>query len=58
MHIQFAELPVFDQDRAKSFYVEHFGCQIAADQPHGTEWVAMDRAEIQQCRNDTAFPSA
>jgi predicted enzyme related to lactoylglutathione lyase len=32
MHIQFAELRVFDQDRAKSFYVEHFGCQIATSQ--------------------------
>ena len=25
MHIQFAELPVFDQDRAKQFYIAHFG---------------------------------
>ncbi|TIX63727.1 MAG: glyoxalase, partial [Mesorhizobium sp.] len=24
MHIQFAELPVFDQDRAKAFYTDHF----------------------------------
>jgi predicted enzyme related to lactoylglutathione lyase len=33
MHIQFAELPVTDQDRAKAFYTEHFGCETAADQP-------------------------
>ena len=31
MHIQFAELPVFGQDRAKSFYFEHFRCHVATD---------------------------
>ena len=31
MHIQFAELPVFEQDHAKSFYLEHFCCDVAAD---------------------------
>ena len=44
MHIQFAELPVFDQDRAKSFYVEHFGCYVAADQPiepNGWRWIEL-----------------
>ncbi len=35
MHVQFAELPVFDQDRAKKFYTEHLNCQVAADQPMG-----------------------
>jgi predicted enzyme related to lactoylglutathione lyase len=35
MHVQFAELPVFDQKRAKAFYVDHFDCQVAADQPMG-----------------------
>lgn len=35
MHIQFAELPVFDQERALTFYVEHLNCQVAADQPMG-----------------------
>jgi predicted enzyme related to lactoylglutathione lyase len=35
MHIQFAELPVLDQDRAKQFYTEHLNCQVAADQPMG-----------------------
>ena len=35
MHIQFAELPVFDQDRAKAFYAEHLACQPIADQPMG-----------------------
>ena len=39
MHIQFAELPVFDQDRARAFYAEHFGCETVADQPMpGQEW--------------------
>jgi predicted enzyme related to lactoylglutathione lyase len=35
MYVQFAELPVFDQDRAKVFYVDLFDCQVAADQPMG-----------------------
>jgi predicted enzyme related to lactoylglutathione lyase len=38
MHIQFAELPVFDQDRAKAFYVEKLGCEVAADVPMGGDW--------------------
>ncbi|UCI07931.1 VOC family protein [Mesorhizobium sp. B1-1-8] len=35
MHIQFAELPVFDQDRAKAFYTGHLACQVITDQPMG-----------------------
>lgn len=35
MHIQFAELPVFDQDRAKAFYVDNLGCQVVSDSPMG-----------------------
>lgn len=35
MHIQFAELPVFNQERAKKFYTEYLDCQVAADQPMG-----------------------
>ena len=35
MHIQFADLPVFDQDRAKTFYVEKLGCGIGSDVPMG-----------------------
>ena len=35
MHIQFAELPVSDQDRARAFYVTHFDCQVVADAPMG-----------------------
>ena len=35
MHIQFAELAVFDQERAKRFYTEHFSCRVTADQPMG-----------------------
>lgn len=39
MHIQFAELPVFNQPRAKAFYVEHLGCEVAADAPMGpSDW--------------------
>lgn len=43
MHIQFAELPVFNQERAKKFYTDHFDCQVAADEPMGKGRVAMDR---------------
>ncbi len=38
MHIQFAELPVYDQDRAKTFYVEKLGFTVAADAPMGGDW--------------------
>ncbi|AKU95299.1 Lactoylglutathione lyase [Labilithrix luteola] len=44
MHIQFAELPVTDQDRAKSFYTQHLGCQVVADAamgPSGWRWVEL-----------------
>ena len=44
MHIQFAELPVRDQARAKRFYVEHFGCEVAADAPMGNDgwrWIEL-----------------
>jgi len=44
MHIQFAELPVFDQDRAKRFYVEKLGCKAAADAPMGADgwrWIEL-----------------
>jgi predicted enzyme related to lactoylglutathione lyase len=42
MHIQFAELPVFDQERAKVFYVDHLNCRVVADQPmsnDGWRWI-------------------
>ena len=35
MHLQFAELPVFDQARARDFYTTHLGCTVAADAPMG-----------------------
>jgi len=39
MFVQFAELPVFDQDRAKAFYVDKFGCEVIADVPMGAgDW--------------------
>lgn len=44
MHIQFAELPVFDQDRAKRFYADAFGCNTAADSPMGADgwrWIEL-----------------
>ena len=44
MHIQFAELPVFDQDRAIAFYSRHLGCQVAADAPMGQDgwrWIEL-----------------
>jgi predicted enzyme related to lactoylglutathione lyase len=44
MHIQFAELPVFDQDRAKMFYADQFGCEVTADAPMGNDgwrWIEL-----------------
>ncbi|TGP51612.1 glyoxalase [bacterium M00.F.Ca.ET.159.01.1.1] len=44
MHIQFAELPVFDQDRAKAFYTNNLACQVIADQrmgDSGWRWVEL-----------------
>ncbi|NOT73055.1 MAG: glyoxalase [Hyphomicrobium sp.] len=44
MHIQFAELPVFDQERAKKFYIDNFDGQIAADEPMGKDgwrWIEL-----------------
>ncbi|MHB8289738.1 MAG: VOC family protein [Acidimicrobiales bacterium] len=37
MHLQFAELPVFEQDRAMAFYTEHLGCAVRADTPMGDD---------------------
>jgi predicted enzyme related to lactoylglutathione lyase len=44
MHIQFAELPVSDQNRAIRFYTEFLGCEIAVDQPmapDGWRWIEL-----------------
>ena len=44
MHLQFTELPVFDQDRAMVFYTEHLGCTVRADTPMGDDgwrWVEL-----------------
>ena len=44
MHLQFAELPVSDQDRAMAFYIEHLGCAVRADAPMGDDgwrWVEL-----------------
>jgi predicted enzyme related to lactoylglutathione lyase len=38
MHIQFAELPVLDQDRAKAFYVETLGCEVVSDAAMSGDW--------------------
>jgi predicted enzyme related to lactoylglutathione lyase len=44
MHIQFAELPVFDQERARRFYTEKLGCKVVADAPMGKDgwrWIEL-----------------
>jgi len=44
VHLQFAELPVFEQDRAMAFYTEHLGCAVRADTPMGDDgwrWVEL-----------------
>jgi len=45
MHVQFAELPVHDQGRAKQFYVENLGCAVAVDVPMGSDdwrWIELE----------------
>jgi catechol 2,3-dioxygenase-like lactoylglutathione lyase family enzyme len=45
MFIQFAELPVFDQDRATRFYTKHLGCHVAADTSMGEggwRWIELN----------------
>lgn len=52
MHIQFAELPVFDQERAKKFYVEQLGCEVAADSPMGEggwRWIELRLPGAETC---------
>lgn len=48
MHIQFVELPVFDQNRAKAVYIDHLNwhlnCRVVADQPvskDGWRWIEL-----------------
>ncbi|WP_017587089.1 VOC family protein [Nocardiopsis ganjiahuensis] len=43
MHLQFAELPVSDQDRAKAFYTEKLGCHVVADASMGGDrrWIEL-----------------
>lgn len=43
MHAQFAELPVFDQDRAKALYVDIFDCRVAGRSSHRQGRLEMDR---------------
>lgn len=39
MFVQFAELPVFNQERAKEFYVGKLGCELVADAQMGpSDW--------------------
>jgi predicted enzyme related to lactoylglutathione lyase len=65
MHIQFAELPVFDQDRAMKFYARHFGCEVAADAPMGKDgwrWIELrfpgSRTALHFARRKDDSPSA
>ena len=44
MHVQFVELPVFDQERAKAFYIDHLNCHVVADQSmsnDGWRWIEL-----------------
>ena len=65
MHIQFAELPVFDQDRAIAFYVDKLGCEVVADAPMGADgwrWVEVKfpgaRTALHFLRRPDEKPSA
>jgi predicted enzyme related to lactoylglutathione lyase len=44
MFVKFAELPVFDQQRAKDFYTTKLGCSVEMDAPYGDDgwrWIAI-----------------
>jgi predicted enzyme related to lactoylglutathione lyase len=44
MYVKFAELPVFDQERAKAFYTDRLGCTVATDAPmsdDGWRWIEL-----------------
>lgn len=50
MHVQLAELALFDRDRAKTFYIDIFDCRVAADQPMGMDgwrWIELRFAGAQ-----------
>jgi predicted enzyme related to lactoylglutathione lyase len=44
MYVKFAELPMFDQQRAKDFYATKLGCSVEMDAPYGEDgwrWIAV-----------------
>ncbi|MCT7374947.1 VOC family protein [Chelativorans salis] len=48
MFVKFAELPVFDQDRAIAFYTGNLGWTVARDAPYGDNgwrWVELELPE-------------
>lgn len=61
MHIQFAELPVSDQDRAKAFYIEKLGCDTGADVPMGAadgwRWIELKLPGAQTALHFTRRPN-
>lgn len=65
MHIQFAELPVVDQDRAKQFYCDALACSVVADSPMGGDgwrWIEMGlpgaRTNLHFIRRANDLPAA
>ncbi|WP_011581391.1 MULTISPECIES: VOC family protein [Chelativorans] len=64
MFVKFAELPVFNQDRAVSFYSENLGCTVARDTPYakdGWRWVELklpgERTQLLLTRRGDDEPS-
>lgn len=44
MHVKFAPLPVFDQQRAVAFYTKCLGCKVIVDKPYkddGWHWIEL-----------------
>jgi predicted enzyme related to lactoylglutathione lyase len=44
MHVKFAPLPVFDQQRAIAFYTKHLGCKVVVDKSYkddGWRWIEL-----------------
>ncbi len=50
MFVALAELPVFDQQRARAFYTEKLGCAVVADAPMSTSawrWIEVGITDAQ-----------
>ena len=44
MHVKFAQLPIYNQDRAINFYTENLDCEVVTDESYGEDhwrWIEL-----------------